>query len=326
MWLKLRVTMVLAPIFAPVAPKTVGNMLNNPTSTTMSTLLKVCDALELNLTAILHSIESGLISNNTKLFYDISNPAYSGYTGEYHVFFLSTIPNKDAHMEKPLIHGTLKLGDLHSVHECTAILDIDSGDIGKNGEQFTKHYEGVLVYSSNTIMFCNLIGNEYGDMWFLVFNHGNLNSNELACVLGCAATSSSGRTTRYPAIHRFCLCNKQKYPVISDETKRRIQGLLRLQNNELYVKKENVQAFLARTDLDPTFRKNLENYLNCKNRRRFATCTEKTCHPAGLFFPPRRRFGHTQPYLSPTFLEWSYSSSQSAETSKTSLSRSDGLR
>lgn len=45
----------------PVAPKTVGNMLNNPTSTTMSTLLKVCDALELNLTAILHSIESGCV-------------------------------------------------------------------------------------------------------------------------------------------------------------------------------------------------------------------------------------------------------------------------
>lgn len=99
-------------------------------------------------------------------------------------------------------------------------------------------------------------------MWFLVFNHGNLNSNELACVLGCGATSSSGRTTRYPAIHRFCLCNKQKYPVINDETKRHIQGLLRLQNNELYVKKENVQTFLRRNDLDPTFRKNLENYLN----------------------------------------------------------------
>lgn len=35
-----------------------------------------------------------------------------------------------------------------------------------------------------------------------------------------------------------------------------------MQNNQLYVKKENVQAFLAREDLDPTFRKNLENYLN----------------------------------------------------------------
>lgn len=244
-----------------VSPKSIGNMLNNPSSTTMSTLLKVCNALELNLAAILHSIESGLISNNTKLFYDINNPAYSGYTGEYHVFFLSTIPNSDAHMEKPLIHGTLKLGDLHSVHECTAILDINSGDIGKNGEQFTKHYEGVLVYSSNSMMFCNLIGNAYGDMWFLVFNHGNLNSNELACVLGCAATSSSGRTTRYPAIHRFCLCNKAKYPVISEETKRHIQGLLRIQNNELYVKKEKVQTFLSRTDLDPIFRQNLENYL-----------------------------------------------------------------
>ena len=90
--------------------------------------------------------------------------------------------------------------------------------------------------------------------------------------------------------------------------------------------KHQTQEYLAGPcDCTPTHSCNIENG-KCKNRRRFATCTEKTCHPAGLFFPPRRRFGHTQPYLSPTFLEWSYTSSQSAETSKTSLSRSDGLR
>ena len=44
--------------------------------------------------------------------------------------------------------------------------------------------------------------------------------------------------------------------------KKHIQGLLRLQNDELFVEKKALDEFLQRTDLDPTFRKNLENHLN----------------------------------------------------------------
>lgn len=248
-----------------VSAKTVGNMLNNPTSTRISSLLNVCDALGLNLTAILHAIESDLNSENTMLFFDINHAAYSGYTGEYHVFFLSTLPSKNPSSEDALVHGTLKLGDFHSAHECTAILDIDiDPSEARTGteKQPSKHYEGVLVYSSNGMMFCNLIGYQYGDMWFLVFKHGNLNINDLACVLGCAATCSAGRTTRFPAVHRFCLCNKQKYPDINTHMKQHIQGLLRLQNDELFVEQKALDDFLQRTDLDSTFRKNLENHLN----------------------------------------------------------------
>ena len=37
--------------------KTISNMIRRPSSTTVSTLLKVCDALDLNLSSIFHAME-----------------------------------------------------------------------------------------------------------------------------------------------------------------------------------------------------------------------------------------------------------------------------
>ena len=247
-----------------LSSRTIDNMFKTPSSTTISTLLKICDGLNLNLNAIFHSIEIAKTSNNItqhRLIYNIDNPAYNGYTGTYHVFFLPTSAYPEDHSDQTLVHGILKLGDFHSVHECTALLDIDSGDFTSNGTPFSKHYEGTLVYSTNGLMFCQLVSNQYGDVWFLVFDHGNLNNKELACVIGCAATSSSGRI-RHPAIHRFCLCNMQHYPTIDSNTQILIQGLLRLQNSRIFIEKETLSEFLKQENLDPTFRRNLENYLN----------------------------------------------------------------
>lgn len=95
----------------------------------------------------------------------------------------------------------------------------------------------------------------------MVFNHGNLNNKELACVVGCAATASSGRI-RHPAIHRFCLCNMQQYPVIDPDTQSLIEGLLRIQEKHIIIKKETVDTLLKQGSFDPAFRTNLENYLN----------------------------------------------------------------
>lgn len=202
-----------------MSPRTIDKMFKTPSSTTLSTLLKVCDGLDLNLNAVFHSIEIAKTSaenGQQRLVYEIDNPAYNGYTGNYHVFYLPTSAYPEDHADQTLVHGVLKLGDFNSMHECSAILDIDSGDLTTEGSPFSKHYEGTLIYSSNSQMFCRLVCSKYGDMWFMVFNHGNLNNKELACVVGCAATASSGRI-RHPAIHRFCLCNMQQYPVIDPD-------------------------------------------------------------------------------------------------------------
>lgn len=247
-----------------LSARTIDNMFKVPSSTTISTLLKVCDGLDLNLNAIFHSIEIAKTSNDAsqhRLIYDINNPAYKGYTGTYHIYFLPTSAYPEDHDEQTLVHGILQLGDFHSIHECTAILDVDSGDFTTDGSPFSKHYEGTLVHSTNGLMFCQLICSQYGDIWFLVFDHGNLNNKELACVIGCAATSSSGRI-RHPAIHRFCLCNTQHYPTIDDDTQALIQGLLRLQNDRIFIEKGKLTSYLKQENINPTFRMNLENYLN----------------------------------------------------------------
>lgn len=60
----------------------------------------------------------------------------------------------------------------------------------------------------------------------------------------------------------LCLCNKQKYPEISNSTKKHIQGLLRLQNRNIFIKKDILNEYLQRENLDPIFKRNIENYLN----------------------------------------------------------------
>ena len=244
--------------------RSISNMLKRPSSITISTLLKVCDALDLNLSSIFHAMEIAKTEDEHKqgkLVSNINNPAYNGYTGQYYVFFLPTSANPEDHSEKPLMCGTLTFGDIYSCNECAAILELDSGDTTRDGKPFKKHYHGRLIFSTNGFMFCNLVCNQLGDMWFLVFDHGHLNNTELACVVGCAATVSSGKP-RYPTIHRFCLCNKAQYPEISDATKERIKGLLRLQNKNIFIKKECVTNYLQQDNLDPIFRRNLENHLN----------------------------------------------------------------
>lgn len=178
-----------------------------------------------------------------KLISNINNPTYNGYASQYYVFFLPTSANAEDHSEKSLMCGTLTFGDIYSCNECAAILELDSVHITRDGKPFKKYYNGRLIFSTNEFLFCNLICNQLGDIWFLVFDHGHLNNTELACVVGCAATVSSSNP-HSPAIHCFCLCNKAQYLEISNSTKERIKGLLRLQNKNIFIKKECVTNYL----------------------------------------------------------------------------------
>lgn len=89
--------------------KTISNMIRRPSSTTVSTLLKVCDALDLNLSSIFHAMEIAKTSDNDeqgKLVSNIDHPAYKGYTGEYHVFFFP----------HPAIRRTIRTNLLYAEH------------------------------------------------------------------------------------------------------------------------------------------------------------------------------------------------------------------
>lgn len=244
----------------PVAQTTITKMFSKPSSTTISTLLKVCDGLDLNLGAVFRSMENlkTVGENNENRFrYDINDDAFTRYKGEYHIFFLSTTPNT----EPKLDHGTLKIGDLHHSGECIASLSIDTGDLDANGKPGYKDFEGRLTYSTTGIMFAELSSARFGDKWLLTFPHIKLNIKSLSCTMGCAATSCSGPNV-YPAIHRFCFCNKEEYPTISPETRKEIMGILRMHNDTLFIKKDILDKFLDTKEKENDLFKHMKHYLD----------------------------------------------------------------
>lgn len=247
-----------------VSKKTIYNMMKKPSSTTISTLLKVCDALELDLQSIFHTLERNRTStdNNegSRLVYNVHDPAYRGYLGSYHVFYLNTKPDNEQYDDDTLVHGYLTFEDRYNSGECSASLTIDSGDLTDDGQPFLKVYDGTLVYSSNGIMFCQMISQKYGDFWNLCFEHRNLNNKSLSCVLGCASTSSAGRN-RYPTIHRFCLCNRERYPEINEATQELITGILRVKNDQIIISEQKINAYLEQPRLNETFKRNIKNLI-----------------------------------------------------------------
>lgn len=245
---------------APVSQTTIAKMFSKPSSTTISTLLKVCDGLDLNLSSIFHAMENMKTAgsgNENRFRYDIKDDAFKRYPGEYHIFFLSTTPNTEPKLDR----GLLKIDDLHSNGECSVSLRIDTGDLDLDGKPGYKDFEGRLTYSTNGIMFCTLQCARYGDQWLCVFQHVKLNIQALSCTMGCAATSCSGPTA-YPAIHRFCFCSTTEYPVISSETEKEIMGILRMQNDTLFVKKEDMENFLKSKDETVRLFKHMKHYLD----------------------------------------------------------------
>lgn len=243
-----------------VAQTTISKMFSKPSSTTISTLLKICDGLELNLNTIFHAMENMKTAgknNESRFRYDIKEDAFARYPGKYHIFFLSTAPNT----EIKLVQGILKLGDMHYSGECTASLCINTGDLDDNGKPGYKYFEGRLTYSTTGIMFCSLTCARYGDMWLLTFPHVKLNIKALSCTMGCAATSCSGPIA-YPAIHRFCFCSASEYPEISQETKKDIMGILRMHNETLFIKKEVLEEYVETKKSENKLISHIEHYLD----------------------------------------------------------------
>ena len=98
-----------------ISQSSISNILNKPSSATLSNLLKICDGLDLSLFAIFRSINNSLSSDNTNLIYDVSNPAFKGYLTEskMYIYFLST----ESNYTDELLYAELELGDFYHTNE-----------------------------------------------------------------------------------------------------------------------------------------------------------------------------------------------------------------
>ncbi len=237
-----------------VSQSTISNMFRKPSSVTVSTLLKVCNGLDLSLFAIFRALNNSLSSStNSNLIYDIHSSAFNGYLFDMYIYFLET----NSTQSERLVCGKLQLGDFYHTNECVARLKIATSQKSAPKESPTKEikeYEGNVSIYQNHSMYLHLVSNQYGDVWSLIFNHKNLNQQNLVCSFGCGVTLSSGKDTRFPTIHFVCLSNQK----LSTENEEVIRNRLRIHNKQIVLTEDRLNDFLTNEHLDATFRENLE--------------------------------------------------------------------
>ncbi len=225
-----------------VSKGTIKNTFATPTSVSFSSLLKICDGLEINLLEIFNHVYRTQIGEITqgKFIYDINDDAYLGYKNTFHIYFIPTSSNNRLLQH----HGILHLDDMHNIGECHAHLLLDTGEKNEDGSSFIKEYMGKLVISKMGCAYINLISEKYGDMWFLIINHDYLNKKPLICTLANAVTASSGRV-RFPTLHRAILSREK----LDDKILPYIRGFLHLSSENIYISSEQFDKFLAEASL-----------------------------------------------------------------------------
>ena len=234
-----------------VSQGTISNMFNHPSSARLSSILNVCEALDLNLFAIFREIDNDISTNaESNLIYNINHPAFQGYLSPMYIYYIETSSTNS----KRLLKGELSVGDFYHTNECIAHLRIDTKEVDDDGKTKYKDYYGNVVINRNTSIFFHLASNRLGDEWSLIFNHGNLNQNTLACSLGTAVTLSSGKSTRYP-----CLSKQE----LSAEKEKIIANRLLVHNQNIVISESKLNEFLSLEDLEPVFK---DNVLHCINR------------------------------------------------------------
>lgn len=243
-----------------ISQSSISNILNKPSSATLSNLLKICDGLDLSLFAIFRSINNSLSSDNTNLIYDVSNPAFKGYLTEskMYIYFLST----ESNYTDELLYAELELGDFYHTNECIVRLQINTK---QHSDPDTlpdyKKYEGNMIIYHNVSIFMHLVSCDTGDVWSLIFNHSDLYKKTLACSLGCAVTLASGKGHRHPTIHFACLSTQK----LNSKQENIVKNQLRLHGEYISISAKDLAAFLKTEIVDEAFKNKIQSAIKEKS-------------------------------------------------------------
>lgn len=240
----------------PVSQGTISNAFLKPSSVRLTTLINICDGLDINLSSLMNSIELSQKlpdSSDNLMIYDTSDPCYRGYLNQYHIYFLSTDEKKIGE----LVHGILDFKKGDTPGPCKAFLELDTGDQDPRTKKLRiKKYTGDMVISRVGCIYCNLISYEFGDIWTLVFNHLQLNLGSFIGGIGGGITSSTGGT-RVPTIHKVFLSSTK----LTDEQQFYVCGLLRLYRDEITISTQQLDTLMMDSKLDLKFKRNIERVL-----------------------------------------------------------------
>lgn len=239
-----------------ISQGTISNIFAKPSSARLSTLINICDGLDISLSSLMKNIELSQKlpdPSSNLMIYDTSDPSYRGYFKKYFIYFLST----DEKNNGELVHGELDFKNRNAPSPCEASLELYTGEPNTDtNKPRTKSYTGDMVISRVGCIYCNLISYEYGDIWTLAFIHLQLNIHSFIGAIGCGITSASG-SKRFPTIHKVFLSSTE----LNEEQQRYVSGLLRLYRDEITISKKQLNAFMNHSGLDLKFKSNIERAL-----------------------------------------------------------------
>ena len=108
-----------------VSQGTISNIFAKPSSARLSTLINICDGLDISLSSLMKNIELSQKlpdPSSNLMIYDTSDPSYRGYFKKYFIYFLSTDEKNNANLFMVnLISKTVML-HLHVKHHWNSIL------------------------------------------------------------------------------------------------------------------------------------------------------------------------------------------------------------
>lgn len=240
----------------PLSQGTISNAFSKPLSVKLSTVINICDGLDINFASFIKNIDlsqEGSEASDNLMIYDTSDPSYRGYLKPYHIYFLSTNEKNIGQ----LVHGILEFKESSALDPCKANLELDTGDMDPNTHKtHIKSYTGDMSISRIGCIYCNLISYECGDIATLIFNHLQLNFGSFMGAIGGGITSSSGGM-RVPTLHKVFL----SFSELTEDQQFYVCGLLRLYRDEITISTLQLKAFMSNPKLDLKFKRNIERIL-----------------------------------------------------------------
>lgn len=258
-----------------ISQSTVSNILNAKGNITLSNLLAIASAFEVDIKELfVDSIYDEEINSlpvqNTEAF--ICNPDsvfLTGYLGDFHVLFYKTSGSSN-----DMVTGLLQIKKNNDSSKCIATLKINVDEIDNaSGESAIKIYEGELIVSHPMrAVYVQLINNKLGEMAMLVFQHIFTSYRNVETAMAVAITTASGANRR-PTVHRMALSRTP----IDPERLKYIKGQLLMNTSDVFITDEQIECFCNEEDVPESFKELLRKV-------KTATKTHCYCIPEGSLY------------------------------------------
>ena len=185
---------------------------------------------------IVRDLEREMSMKDGNLIFDVENPLFNQYLGEYECCFYSTISKEDK-----LLYGTMKLEADFTSHLCRVKVLIDTGTLKEEtGKPYYKLYKGIMCIFRNTNVCACLVGNdEIGELNYISFRlKSNLNNRKNIGGMAAVCTVSAGADT-VPTMHRMLLRRQPVNTPISKE----LEANLRLNTSRILIREDELESF-----------------------------------------------------------------------------------